>query len=419
MLGKVTGACLRRGWLKKGMAETGMAETGMAETSMAQTRIAIVGTGFVSDYYMTTLKNHPNLQLMSVWDQNPDRLAQFCAFYSTKPYANLDALLADETVDIVVNLTTPDSHFAINMASLKAGKHVYCEKPLALTYEDAQQVIDYAQQAGLNVCSAPANGLSAAFNACEALLKRGDIGAPKLAYVEMEDGPVFRNNWTEWKSVSGAPWPGRHEFEIGCTLEHAGYGMSWLIKLFGPVKRVQTFSHLAFPDKGADTAQLDLGADFSVGCLEFSNGLVARLTCGLAAPRDRSLTILGDKGHLIAQDLWDHQSKIYLSKPGAERSLANKIADKLEHLLGRGLPFNLVHGRHVAYKGTKGTKGALELPKYPSQIDFAGGIAEQARALSCGQTPFFSGQVALHATEIVLALSAGIGDGVMKSSFEA
>lgn len=392
------------------------AEKRTANKDLVKTKIAIVGTGFVADYYMTTLQNHPDLQLTGVWDQNPDRLSAFCAYYHVQAYGALDALLADQTVDIVVNLTTPDSHFAINMASLKAGKHVYCEKPLALTYEDAQQVIDTAQKVGLNVCSAPANGLSAAFDACAEVLKRGDIGTPKLAYVEMEDGPVFRGNWTDWKSVSGAPWPGRHEFEIGCTLEHAGYGISWLIKLFGPVKRVHTFSHLAFPDKGADTAQLDLGADFSVGCLEFSNGLVARLTCGLAAPRDRSMTILGDKGHLIAQDLWDHQSKIYLSKPGADRSLANKIKDKLEHLLGRSLPFDLVHGQYVAYDGAK---NALALPKYPSQIDFAGGIAEQARALSEGQTPFFSGHVALHATEIVLALSAGIGNGVMKSSFES
>ena len=99
----------------------------------------------------------------------------------------------------------------------------------------------------------------------------------------MEDGPVFRANWQDWRSYSGAPWPGVHEFEIGCTLEHAGYGLSWLVRLFGPVVHLAAFSALTFPDKGPGTDNLEQGPDFSVGCLTFESGVVARITCGLAA----------------------------------------------------------------------------------------------------------------------------------------
>lgn len=376
--------------------------------------IAFVGTGFVADYYMKTLQNHANMRLVGVWDKDPVRLAQFSGYYQVKTFDSLNALLSDKSVDIIVNLTNPESHFEINMAALHAGKHVYCEKPLALTYGEAKDVIDYANAHNLSVCAAPANALSDAFDVFKAELDKGDIGAPKLAYIEMEDGAVFRDNWPKWTSESGAPWPGVHEFQIGCTLEHAGYGLSWLVRLFGPIKSVRTFSHLAFPDKGFGTQEMTLAADFSVGCLTFENGMVARITCGLAAPRDRSFTLLCEKGHLIVQDLWDHHSSIYVSKPGAERSFFHKLHDKFERKIGKSLPFNLTMGRKLSYDKTDKT---CHLPKYPSQIDFAKGIAEQALALDQQRTPFFSGQVALHLTEVALALSYGDQDQEIVSRF--
>ena len=73
-------------------------------------KIALVGTGFVADYYMTTLANHPALSLAGVWDRDAARLEAFRAFHSVPAYAGLDALLADPAVGIVVNLTTPESH---------------------------------------------------------------------------------------------------------------------------------------------------------------------------------------------------------------------------------------------------------------------------------------------------------------------
>ena len=83
------------------------------------------------------------------------------------------------------------------------------------------------------------------------LLSTGAIGTPRLAYAEMEDGPVFRDNWQEWRSRSGANWPGVHEFEIGCTLEHAGYAASWLVSLFGAVAHVARFLRADLSRQGA------------------------------------------------------------------------------------------------------------------------------------------------------------------------
>lgn len=103
--------------------------------------IAIVGTGFVADYYMTTLRNYPELKLRGAYDRSPERLKAFCAYYSLSAYDSFEAVLADPEVQIVVNLTTPESHFEISHAALSAGKHVYSEKPLAMNYDDAEALV--------------------------------------------------------------------------------------------------------------------------------------------------------------------------------------------------------------------------------------------------------------------------------------
>ncbi len=368
------------------------------------TGIAFVGTGFVADYYMTTLANHPQLRLVGVWDRDAERLDAFARHWAVSAYASMDALLADPAVSIVVNLTTPESHYTVNRAALSAGKHVYCEKPLAMSVDEASELVALARDRALVLAGAPANGLSDAQALCASLLEAGAIGTPRLVYAEMEDGPVFKANWRAWRSRSGARWPGVHEFEVGCTLEHAGYATSWLVSLFGPIAEVSAVSALTFPDKGPGTETLALGPDFSVGCLTFRSGVTARVTCGLAAPRDRSLTVIGDRGVIVVRDLWDNRSPVHVEAFGAKRALMHRGLDWLEWKLGRKLPVRLYPGTKVRYPKKP---GATALPAFPSQIDFMRGIAVQADAIARGDTPFFSGATARHLTEVVLALNSG------------
>jgi predicted dehydrogenase len=145
-----------------------------------------------------------------------------------------------------------------------------------------------------------------------------------------------------------------------------------------------------------------MGPDFSVGCLNFRSGMVARLTCGLAAPRDRSLTILGDEGTLTVRDLWDSRSTVRLEQAADRRRPAVRLADRLENRFGKVLPWKPQPGRKLAYPTEPGRKS---LPAFPSQIDFAAGIAAQAKAIAAGGPPLFSGNLALHITELALALN--------------
>ncbi|MBO1042059.1 Gfo/Idh/MocA family protein [Brucella pituitosa] len=361
--------------------------------------IAIIGTGFVADYYMTTLRNYPQLKLLGAFDRSGERLKVFAAHYNVRAYESFEAILADKDVQIVLNLTTPESHYAISRAALEAGKHVYSEKPLAMDFNDAKALVEFAAANELTLAAAPANGLSDAQKLVSSSMS--EIGTPRLVYAEMEDGPVFRDKWATWRSQSGAPWPGLHEFEIGCTLEHAGYALSWLVSLFGPVESVTAFSSITFQNKGPGTEHLHMAPDFSVGCLRFKSGLVARLTSGLAMPKDRSLTIVADKGSITVDDLWDNRSAVRLESTTRKRSILSRVFGRVEAKLGKTLPWKPAVGSKLAYP--KGD--AVSLPSFPSQIDFMRGVADQARAIETGKTAFFSGVVALHITEVALALN--------------
>ncbi len=370
-------------------------------------RFAIVGCGFVADYYMTTLENHRSLKLAGVYDVDAQRLAQFSQHYRVHAASSLEEVLLEPSIEAVAVLTTPETHFEIAKSALEAGKHVYCEKPLALDMKDAEQLVALAKQKGLVLGGAPANRFSDAFGATRKLIERGDIGAPKLVYAEMEDGPVFRDNWQTWRSVSGAPWPGKHEFEIGCTLEHAGYALSWLIELFGPIETMTGTSGTFFLDKGIEIAPKAMAPDFSTACLTFQSGVVAKLTNGLCAPKDRSLTIMGERGTITVDDLWDNRSPIHMSVKGQVPPFGFRVVRRLEAMLGRVLPVKFNEGRRIRYKSS----GEKSLPKFPSQIDFCAGIVAVENAIGDDEARKALAARALHITEAALALNriSGLG----------
>src|SRR5262245_11182598 len=95
-------------------------------------KVAIVGTGFVADLYMRSLKTFPSITVVKAYDIDKGRLATFCNYWKIPAAATLAELLdASSPTDLVLNLTSPGAHFQVSKLCLKADKHVYSEKPLA------------------------------------------------------------------------------------------------------------------------------------------------------------------------------------------------------------------------------------------------------------------------------------------------
>lgn len=347
--------------------------------------LAIVGGGFVADYYLATLPRYPELKVAGVFDRDPDRAAQFTAFHNLRRFASLEELLSDQRVEIVLNLTNPRSHYEVSRAALSAGKHVYSEKPLAMNFADARALVELAESRGLQLSSAPCSLLGETAQTIWKALREGQVGTVRLVYAEMDDGMVFRMAYRRWRSLSGAPWPAQDEFEVGCTFEHAGYYLTWLPAFFGPARKVTAFSSCLVPDKRTDQPLEHNAPDFSVACITFDSGVVARLTCGIIAPHDHTLRIIGDTGVLSTHDCWFYRSPVRIQRPITIRRKTILSPWKSNYRLVGPDP-----GRY-RYRGSQ-------------QMDFARGVADFADAIGRGRSPRLSARYCLHTNELVIAI---------------
>lgn len=354
--------------------------------------IAIVGCGFVADYYMATLPAHPELNLIGVTDRDPARLARFSGFHRVHTFQSLDELLKDDRVEIVLNLTNPRSHFEVSRACLDAGKHVYSEKPLAMDLDQAKVLVELAEGRGLRLSSAPCSLLGETAQAVWKALRERQIGDVRLVYAEMDDGMVFKMPYRHWLSASGAPWPAKDEFEVGCTFEHAGYYLTWLPAFFGPAVKVTAFASCQVPDKGTDVPLERSAPDFSVACITFASGVVARLTCSILAPHNHELRVFGDDGILSTHDCWHYRSPVYIQRPITIRRRTFLSPWKTRYPLG--------NNRRDRYR-TRGSQ----------QMDFARGVAELAASIRESRPSLLSAEYCLHTNEMVIAIDRAQENG--------
>jgi len=365
--------------------------------------VAIVGCGFVADYYLATLPSHPELRILGMTDTVVERAELLSRLYRVPAYPTFAALLEDSQVDLVLNLTNPSSHYDVSKAALLAGKHVYSEKPLAMHIEQAVELVELAESRGLLIVSAPCSLLGETAQTLWKALREQSLGKVRVVYAEMDDGMVPRMPYKKWKSLSGMPWPYKDEFEVGCTLEHAGYYLGWLAAWFGPAVTVTSFASVQVSDKVPGETFAVNSPDFSVACIQFASGVVARLTCSILAPHDHSLKVVGDGGVLYTHDSWDYRSPVY-----SRRMVTLRRRTFLS-------PIRKTHRLPPAPHKKVKTKGA-------QSMDFARGPAELAAAVrehrACSLSPRFS----LHVNEIALAIHWARERGAtyrLRTSFDA
>src|SRR5262245_32894751 len=117
-------------------------------------RVGIAGCGNIAGPYARTMKPYAELELVGATDVLPGRAQQLVDQYGGKAFASLDEMLGAD-IDLVVNLTIHHAHPAVITQCLNAGKHVHSEKPIALTYGEAQALVDLAAAKGLRLSCSP------------------------------------------------------------------------------------------------------------------------------------------------------------------------------------------------------------------------------------------------------------------------
>jgi predicted dehydrogenase len=286
--------------------------------------------------------------------------------YKISTVVSPEELLADPSIEIVLNLTPIAVHVGVTQAALQAGKHVYSEKSLATTVEDAQGILDAARSRGLVVACAPDTLLGSGFQTAWQALAGGRIGRALSASAAM------------FRSALAAP----SFYTKGPTafFDMSPYYLSALVSLLGPVTRVSGATRTWPSDeKPEDTAT---GASIAIsGTLEFAGGATASLTLSWGTGHRHEVPIL---------DVYGENGVIEFPNPNNFGDAAF-IRDYTETDRGE-LP---------------GSRQDASLPHNLRGL----GVAEMVLALQEGRAPRASGELACHVVDLVASLVQSAEEG--------
>jgi predicted dehydrogenase len=191
--------------------------------------VGIVGLGVISRAYLDTFANHPAVRIAALADLDASRSAAVAATIPGAEAMSVERLLASPDVQTVLNLTIPAAHADISRAAIDAGRNVYVEKPLAVTFADGRSIIERAASAGVHVGCAPDTVLGTGTQTARAAIDGGLIGRPMSATAVMVTAGHER--WHPHPDFYYAPGGGP-------LLDMGPYYISALVHLLGPVRAV-------------------------------------------------------------------------------------------------------------------------------------------------------------------------------------
>ncbi|MCL2699984.1 MAG: Gfo/Idh/MocA family oxidoreductase [Defluviitaleaceae bacterium] len=302
---------------------------------MKKLRVGVIGCGMISDTYINNCKNiFKNIEIVSCADLAEEKSAEKAAEYGIKN-TSAEALIADDGIDAVLNLTIPAAHYEISKKSLEAGKHVYCEKPLALNATEGLALTELAAEKGLRIGCAPDTFLGSGLQTAAKLIDNGCIGKPigvNAAFLSV--GPEAVHSAPEFFYQKG----GGPLFDMG------PYYITALISLFGAVNGVIGVAKTTYPERKILTPER-YGEAFPVetpthivSVLDFDCGVTATLTTSFDTvyPYMSSIEIYGSEGSLSVPDPNKFGGPVKIRR-GGELTEVPLIGDLTENLRGLGL----------------------------------------------------------------------------------
>jgi predicted dehydrogenase len=233
-----------------------------------------------------------------------------------------DELIADSEIDAVLNLTNPAHHGPLNIAALKKGKHVYVEKPLAVTLKEAEEMLSVAKETGLRIGCAPDTVLGAGIQTCRKLIDDGAVGKPLLIRASILLGGPARG-----KHTNPAAFVGKG---AGPLFDMGPYFLTAMLHFAGPVSRVTGIAR-----KNTESVTIinedspHFGKEFPVevptnvsGVLEFESGTLGTVNAVFDFPGYKpSVTVFGTEGMLTVSDPNKFSETIKLERGGVEKEV--------------------------------------------------------------------------------------------------
>ncbi len=348
-------------------------------------KTAIVGCGGISDSYLSTMINKFKiLDVVGGYDRNPAKVQAKAEKYGIKAMA-FEEILADPSIEIVVNLTAPTGHYPIIKQLLEAGKHVYTEKVLTVELEHAAELVKIANEKNLYLGAAPDTFLGSAIQTARYVVDSGMIGEVTSCYcVLTRDSEIFSRAFPFTAKPGGGIG-----FDVGI------YYITALLSILGPVKEVSGLVRTYKPER-QNYALENFGESYAIECENLMSGILhfeCSTVCNLlfdansifTAPERPAVALIGTMGIVSIQD-------------------PNTFGGEVKVILkGNNEPFIMQqsHAFSEEYRGL--------------------GVAEMAWSMRTGRKNRANKEMAYHALEILhkIVKSSETGSNqVLQSTFE-
>ena len=281
------------------------------------TNVGIIGCGAIIAQYLANFRRLEDINLVAVADLDPARAQAVADSYDGVRALTVDALLAADDVELVLNLTIPAAHAEVALRAIAAGKSVYGEKPLAATTAEARQVLDAARTAGVVVGCAPDTVLGTGIQTARKAIDDGLIGRPISATATMATPGHER-------------WHPNPDFYYqpggGPLLDMGPYYVSALVTLLGPVVSVigaasHTRDERTIGSGPREGQAVPVAIDTHVtGVLVHASGALSTLVMSFDAVKTKSpnIEVHGEHGSLVVPDPNHFEGDVQLFALGAE-----------------------------------------------------------------------------------------------------
>ncbi|WP_117196464.1 Gfo/Idh/MocA family protein [Rhizobium terrae] len=347
-------------------------------------KVGIIGCGVISTAYILGVGRSQSIQVKSVADIR-EEAARSQAAATGVGFATIDEILADPSIEIIINLTVPNAHAEVSGRIIEAGKHVYSEKPLTVSVTQARELLSLADARGLRVGCAPDTFLGASHQACRALIDDGRIGKV------LGGAASFLSRGME-------SWHPNPDFFFkpggGPVLDLGPYYITALVNLLGPIRAVTATASTGYPvrrigsgDRAGEDIQVETPTSYSA-LLTFVNG--ARFTLDASwdvwKHQRAPIEIYGTDGSLLVPD-----PNFFGDEP--------KISDK-------GGDWQPVDIAGFAFGERNRTlRTGREVADHR-----AVGVVDMAVAIRRGRPHRANGELALHVLDVLLAIGKSASD---------
>jgi predicted dehydrogenase len=325
-------------------------------------RVGVIGAGVISTEYLRNLTRFPDLDVRVVGDLDEERARAQAEAFGVPRGGSVAAVLDDEEIELVVNLTVPQAHVEVALQALGAGKHVWTEKPIGLDRESTRKLLDAARAAGLRVATAPDTFLGPGLQTTRRIVESGAIGTPLTALTLLQSpGPESWHPNPDFLFQDGA----------GPLFDLGPYYLTALVQLLGPVSQVSAVTSKARAVRTVGSGpragqRFDVTVPTHVAAIyRFAGGATAQSLFSFdSAVKRRTIEVSGTDGTIAVPDPNTFAGEIVLHRMDGEE---------------------------------------VTTPAVPAPATRGTGVLELARAVRAGRPERASGELGEHVLDVMIS----------------